>query len=407
MRIAYDLRRIANLGIGRYMKALVESVVRLAPQHEYVFIMAPGTEHLIETTIPATRVIARSRYYSISEQFELPTLLRKHSVDLLHAPHFVVPVKKTCPTIVTIHDVIHMVYPRDIRSPIGRVYASLMMKCAVKVADKIVTISEYSRDDIIRFVSADPAKISIIPPILSDNIRQVRDPASLNSIRSRYGIARQYIPYVGIFRERKNHAGLLRAFAKLVQLGYDLDLVISGPVDQGKAILSDLAQKLGIDDRLKFAGFVPDSDLPGLLSGAAIYACPSLYEGFGYTPLEAMACGVPVVCHRGTSLPEVCGEAAVYADATDPDQFADALRKVLDDSDLRARMVRLGFQNVQRFSHETSAIATLKLYSELLGLPLTSISSQPHDVNDITRANQTGDGLTDLGRATDTAHQFD
>lgn len=375
MRIAYDLRRIANLGIGQYMKALVKSVARLAPHNEYLLIMAPGTEHLLEIPASAKLMIARSGYYSVSEQFELPKLLRKYSVDLLHAPHFVVPLRKTCPTIVTIHDVIHLVYPKDIRSPIGRVYANLMMKGAVKVADKVITVSEYSKQEIIRLTSVDPAKIKVVHAFLPENIRQVGDLVSLNAISSRYGIERPYILYLGIFHERKNHAGLLRAFAELARGGYDLDLVISGPVDKGKAALSALAEELGISARLKFAGFVPDRDLPGLLSGAAIYACPSLYEGFGLTPLEAMACGVPVVCHGGTSLPEVCGEAALYSDAREPEQFAGALRKVLDDPELRGRMVQLGFQNVQRFSNEASAKATLTLYGELLGVPLTPDSA--------------------------------
>jgi len=141
--------------------------------------------------------------------------------------------------------------------------------------------------------------------------------------------------------------------------------VISGPVAEGKAKLTELGRKLGVADRLVFPGFVPDQEMPALYSGASVYACPSLYEGFGLTPLEAMTCGVPVVCHNGTSLPEVCGEAALFSDARHPGMFAEALRRALEDSALRLQLIKLGYENVRRFSHAHSAQATLGLYCEL------------------------------------------
>ena len=368
MKIAYDLRRIASVGIGRYMKTLVEAVAKIAPQHEYVLIMAPGTDRLLQTPESLQRIYARSRYYSISEQFELPRLLRKHHIDVLHAPHFVVPLMKSCPTIVTIHDAIHLVYPKDIASPIGRIYARWMMGHAARIADKIITISEHSKQDLIRLVGADERKISVIPAFLDPNIQPVREAETLEFVRRRYGIHKEYILYMGIFRERKNHIGLIRAFARLILQGHDLELVISGPVEEGNAILSKQAHELGVLDRIVFAGFIDEKDMSGLYSGAAVYACPSLYEGFGVTPLEAMACGTPVVCHHGTSLPEVCGSAALYSDATQPEQFALALDQALSDTKMRSRMTTLGLANAQRFSVYHTATATLNLYSQLQGI---------------------------------------
>lgn len=365
MKIAYDLRRIANLGVGRYMKTLVEAIVQVAPQHEYVLIMAPGTDKLLQTPDSVQRIYARSKYYSISEQFELPWLLRKLHVDVLHAPHFVVPLHKSCATIVTIHDVIHMIYPKDIDSLIGRVYARWMMKGAAHVADRIITVSEYSRQDLVRIMGVDSGKITVIPPFLDPGIQPVLDPGHLDAIRSHYGISKSFILYMGIFRERKNHAGLLKAFALLIQQGHDLELVISGPVKQGKANLSELARNLGILDRVVFAGFIDEKDMSGLYSAAAVYACPSLYEGFGFTPLEAMVCGTPVVCHHGTSLPEVCGSAALYSDARQPELFAQALNQAISDPHQRTRMTQLGFENVLRFSVDHTASATLDLYNQL------------------------------------------
>ncbi|MGA2847835.1 MAG: glycosyltransferase family 1 protein [Terracidiphilus sp.] len=365
MKIAYDLRRIANPGIGRYMKTLVEATVEISPEHEYLLIMAPGTDHLLNTYSSVERIYARSRYYSISEQVELPMLLRNHGVDILHAPHFVVPVIKTCMTVATLHDAIHLVYPKDIASPVGRVYARRMIQIATKIADRVITVSEYSKADLIRLLGADPSKITVIPPFLQAEISTVTGRDEIDSVRKRYGISRDYILYMGIFKQRKNHVGLLKAFAELIRQNLDLELVISGPIEEGRTRLSKIAEDLNITDRLVFSGFVREEDMAALYSGAAVYACPSLYEGFGFTPLEAMACGVPVVCHNGTSLPEVCGEAALYSDARQPNQFAEALRRALEDSELRVRLTRLGYENARRFSTTRSAAATMKLYLEM------------------------------------------
>jgi glycosyltransferase involved in cell wall biosynthesis len=347
------------------METLVESVVEAAPHHEYLLIMPQGSKHLAQLPERVQRVYARSDYYSISEQFELHSLLKKHKVDLLHSPHFVVPLRKICATVCTIHDVIHLVYPQDIKSPVGRIYARWMMKAALRVSDKIITDSEYSKQDIISRAGGDPEKISVIFPFLAKGFSRVSDPAILQAVRDRYGIRRNYILYTGILRERKNHIGLLRAFAKLIAQGHDLDLVISGPIDPTENGLNGMAKELGLEERVVIAGFVPEAEISALYSGATIYACPSLYEGFGFTPLEAMACGAPVVCHNGTSLPEVCGDAALYSDARNPDEFARSLARVLEDSELREAMVERGFKNIQRYTARDSVDATLTLYSAL------------------------------------------
>jgi glycosyltransferase involved in cell wall biosynthesis len=366
------VRRIANPGIGRYMKRLVKAMAQLAPEHEYVVIMAPDTHHLLDTDSSVRRLNARSKYYSISEQFEIPALLRKHDIDILHAPHFVIPAKKACTTVVTIHDAIHLAYPQDIDSRAGRLYASWMMRLATTVADRVITVSEHSKQDLIRFLGTDPAKITVIPAFIPEALAPVKDPATIATVRNRYGINRDYILYNGIYKQRKNHAGLILAFAELIRAGLDLDLAISGPIGDGKARLSQLGGERGIADRLVFPGFVPDEDMPALYCGASLYACPSLYEGFGLTPLEAMACGVPVVCHNGTSLPEVCGNAALFSDARQPEMFAEALRRALEDSTLRAELTKLGYENLRRFSHERSAEATMDLYLELHSSPSCS-----------------------------------
>src|SRR5262249_15230589 len=152
----------------------------------------------------------------------------------------------------------------------------------------------------------------------------------------------------------KNHAGLLHAFHDFARDGYRAKLVIAGPIGEGEVELRRLAVDLGIAGKIILTGHVPDSDLPALYSGSRLYACPSLYEGFGFTVLEAMACGVPVVCSTATSLPEVAGDAALYADPQEPREFADALGRAFANDDLRKQLIENGFKNCARFGWESA-----------------------------------------------------
>jgi len=365
MKIAFDLRRIKNPGIGRYMKCLVEAVVESAPEHDYLLILPPGEEEAVVCTGTNVEKITPSlKYYSLREQVDLPRILRRKKIDLLHSPHFNIPLIRVCPTVVTIHDVIYLACREDLPSFVGRMYYRAMMAAAVRRADRIITDSEYSKRDIQRFFKAEDDRLDVIYPGVDQSIRKNVDSVKLCEVKSRLGIVSPYLIYTGIYKLRKNHAGLLRAFKTFVDRGGDAQLVIAGPMEDGSEMLRRLAQDLGVADRVVFTGFVEDGDLPALYSGASVYACPSLYEGFGFTVLEAMACGVPVVCSRETSLPEVAGSAALYADARNPQEFGNALYQVFRDQALRAMLVNKGTNNLQRFQWKHAAEQTLAVYEK-------------------------------------------
>ena len=365
MKIAFDLRRIKNPGIGRYMKCLVEAVVESAPEHDYLLILPPGEEEAVVCTGTNVEKITPSlKYYSLREQVDLPRILRRKKIDLLHSPHFNIPLIRVCPTVVTIHDVIYLACREDLPSFVGRMYYRAMMAAAVRRADRIITDSEYSKRDIQRFFKAEDDRLDVIYPGVDQSIRKNVDSVKLCEVKSRLGIVSPYLIYTGIYKLRKNHAGLLRAFKIFVDRGGDAQLVIAGPMEDGEEMLRRLAQDLGVADRVVFTGFVEDGDLPALYSGASVYACPSLYEGFGFTVLEAMACGVPVVCSRETSLPEVAGSAALYADARNPQEFGNALYQVFRDQALRAMLVNKGTNNLQRFQWKHAAEQTLAVYEK-------------------------------------------
>ncbi len=369
-KIAFDLRRIKNPGIGRYMKCLVEALLAREPEHEYLLIMPPGMEEMIVVSgTHAEKLSTKLKYYSIREQLELPKILRAHRIDLLHSPHFMLPLRRACPSVVTIHDVIYLACKQDLPSRLGRLYYRGMMAAAVRAADRIITDSEFSKQDIMRRLKVRSSRIDVIYPAVGSEFRKVTDERRLQEVRSRYGISGEYILYTGILKPRKNHAGLLCAFRHLLDAGGDAQLVIAGPKDEAETELRRLAEDLGLAAKVIFTGFVEECDLPALYSAARLYACPSLYEGFGFTVLEAMACGVPVVCSSETSLPEVAGDAALYADARSPEQFGRALGQAWHDGKLRSSLVQSGHKNLQRFGWDRAAAQTLAVYHQVLGVP--------------------------------------
>jgi len=369
MKIAFDLRRIGNPGIGRYMKCLAEAVIAQAPENEYLLILPPGGDALVDAP-GAKKICSPVKYYSLREQAELPRILSRYKVDLLHSPHFLLPLLRPCPSVATIHDVIYLACPQDLPSRAGRLYYRAMMNACSRMATRIITDSEHSKAEIVSYLRADAERIDVIYPGVDPVFAPVTDAVQLAGLRSRFGIDREYILCVGIYKPRKNHAGLLRAFQRCVANGIQAQLVIAGPMAEGEAVLRRLAAELGVAERVVFTGFVNDADLCALYSAARVCACQSLYEGFGFTVLEAMACGAPVVCSRATSLPEVAGKEALYFDPHDPDEMAGRLVHVFSDDALRDSLIEQGRQNLQRFNWAETARLTLAVYHQALQLPL-------------------------------------
>jgi glycosyltransferase involved in cell wall biosynthesis len=362
MRIALDLRRIHNPGIGRYMRCLVEAMLAQESGHEFLLILPPDSPDATPPSPRAERISCTSKYYSLREQIELPRILRRHGADLLHSPHFVIPLASACPAIVTIHDAIYIACAEDLPSRLGRAYYRRMMTAAARRSVRVLTVSNFSKSDIVRRLDIDLEKIEVIHSGVSPAFQRITDSARLKQVRRKYSIDGEFILYVGIYKPRKNHAGLLRAFQKLTATGLAAQLVIAGPLGRGETELKRLARELDLEERLRFTGLVDDVELAALYSAARVYACPSLYEGFGFTVVEAMACGTPVVCSRETSLPEIAGEAALYADARNAEEFAGALFRAFFDEKLRAELIQKGYENCRRFSWDHAAAQTLDAY---------------------------------------------
>jgi glycosyltransferase involved in cell wall biosynthesis len=316
------------------------------------------------------------------EQHVFPHTARQMGADLLHVPYFATPLHQPLPTVVTIHDMIPFRLPVYMTSGAVRIYQSLVSR-ASRRATRIITVSEYSRQEIQELLGIPKECIQVVLEAAGEQFRPCDDPQALAEARQRYGLEPRYVLYVGGFDERKNVQGLVQAFAHLLADGADdsalgsadggagvpLQLMIAGDTSRlGGTTYPDwrpLAQKLGVMERIR-TGLVTDADLPLLYSGAAVYVFPSLYEGFGLNPLEAMACGAPVVCSDRTALPEVVGDAAILVDPTEPAAIAAALKRVLRDTGLQAQLRARGLERAARFSWERAAHETRAVFHDAL-----------------------------------------
>src|ERR1700746_1688015 len=176
MKIAFDLRRIGNPGIGRYMRCLVEAILSFRTTHQHLLIMAPPAGDVIDFPTRGVEILTSSaKYYSLREQIELPRILRRHKIDVLHSPHFLLPLVCPCPAVVTVHDVIYLACREDLPSRLGRLFYHAMMAAAVRLAKRVITDSEFSKTDIVRYLGADPAKIEVIYPGVSRNFWPTTD----------------------------------------------------------------------------------------------------------------------------------------------------------------------------------------------------------------------------------------
>jgi glycosyltransferase involved in cell wall biosynthesis len=302
------------------------------------------------------------------EQWTGPASALKAGVDLMHVPHFAPPLLPRTPTIVTIHDVIPQRLPLYRAGGKLAAYMQLVARAA-RNATMIIAVSQHAKQDIIDVLHIPAERIRVIYEAAGDELRPVRDPALLEETRVKYGIGKNYIFYLGGLDQRKNVPRLVQAFAQLFRKleQPDLQLFISGNPDKRGALFPDprpVAEELGVADKVLFR-FVEDEDKAAIYSGARLFVFPSLYEGFGLDPLEAMSCGAPVVCSNRTSLPEVVGDAAISVDPENTEALVEAMYRVLTNETLRAELCERSLQQSARFSWRKTASETLAVYEEV------------------------------------------
>lgn len=291
--------------------------------------------------------------------------------DLLFVPSHVLPLAHPAKCVVTVHDLGYHYYP-EAHTLSQNVYLRWSTRYNARSAVRVLSDSQATRRDLVAFYGIPEEKIRVVYPGRDETLAPVTDRTLVDAACARHGVTSPYLLYVGTLHPRKNLVRLVQAFASLLRSEEsggtgpysDLQLVLAGQKGWFYDEIFAQVRKLDLEDRVLFPGYVPDDDLPALLSGALAFVFPSLYEGFGLPVLEAMACGVPVICSDASSLPEVAGEAARLVDPLDSGAWAQAMRQVATDQDLRRTLVERGFEQVQRFSWRQTAQETLRILEE-------------------------------------------
>jgi glycosyltransferase involved in cell wall biosynthesis len=369
MKIAFDARKLHDFGIGTYIRNLVHELAELDPTTEYVLFARPGDLDEVAGLGVNVRGVAESaRPYSLGEQLRLPLAAWRARADLFHAPHYVLPPFVAGPTVVTIHDCIHLRFPQYLPSRAAWLYAHAMIRLAARKATRILTVSEASKRDILHYTGARTEKVVVIPNGLDARFATPPDDDALERVRQRFDLGHPFVLYVGNIKPHKNLERLIEAFA-LARAGGpdDLRLVLIGDEISKYPTLRQSVHRHRLDKHVRYFGFQPAATLVAFYRLARAFVFPSLYEGFGLPPLEAMANLTPVVTSNLSSLPEVVGDAAVLVDPYDSQSIADGIRRAVTDEPLRRTLIERGRLRAQAFSWRRAAEQTLAVYHEALG----------------------------------------
>jgi glycosyltransferase involved in cell wall biosynthesis len=368
VRISIDARKLHDFGIGTYVRNLLLHLSRIDRDTEYVLLCSPDDRGVVASLGENFRAVCEpAGAYSIREQISIPFRVRRAQVDLFHAPHYVLPALTPSRTIVTIHDCIHLMFPQYLPNRLGHAYARASLWTAAHKSDRILTVSEASKRDILRFFNVRPEKIVVIPNAIDERFAIEPDEEHIVRTRERYQLNDQFVLYAGNIKPHKNLERLIEAFHRVRVRGLDhLKLLIIGDEIFKLQTLRRAVHRHKLHTHVRFLGFVPQETLAVLYRLASVFVFPSLYEGFGLPPLEAMASGTPVVTSNVSSLPEVVGDAALLVDPYDPEAIADGMMRALTDDELRADLRRRGFARAQAYSWDRSVRQIHDIYREVV-----------------------------------------
>jgi glycosyltransferase involved in cell wall biosynthesis len=372
VRIAIDVRKYNDFGIGTYIRNLVHHLALIDQDTEYVLLCRPQDHARLKVASPNFRtVVEPAPPYSISEQVRIPmTLLREH-IDLFHAPHYVLPPAIHCRSVVTIHDCIHLMFPQYLPNRAAHAYAKLQMWTAAHRSDRVLTVSEASKLDILRRFRVPADKITVVYNAIDERLSLEPTDEDVERVSVRYQLKDPFALYVGNIRPHKNLERLIEAFYQLRrESAFEaLKLVIIGDEISKYQGLRRAVHVHKLHKHVRFLGFVPLETLSVLYQLASVFVFPSLYEGFGLPPLEAMYYGTPVVTSNVSSLPEVVADAAMLVDPYSSESIADGMRRVLTDEHLRAFLRERGMARAREFSWEQSARRIREVYGEVMERP--------------------------------------
>ncbi len=377
MRIAVDAHAIGRHLTGNevYVRSLLREFATLDTESEFIaYVSEEGADRLVPRRF-RTRHVASDPYIRLG--WDLSRRLSEDQPDLIHV-QYTAPLGTRTPVVVTVHDVSFIENP-EYFPPVRRAMLRLNVARTVKLASRIITVSEFSRDAILRTYPVAPDKVRVIPNAASSEFRVVSRGRATQAIQERFGITAPFVFSVGDLQPRKNHIGLIAAFAGMVAAHPELEhhLVIAGQNTWFTPRVHAAAQASGLADRIHFTGFVSDADLVQFYNACDCFVFPSFYEGFGLPILEAMACGRAVACSNTSAMPEVAEGAGLLFDPRNPTSIARAVADILLDTELRERIESRGLQRAAHFNWRKSARATLDVYREVVAERAGSVGVTP------------------------------
>ena len=368
MRIGIDARKLHDFGIGTYIRNLLRELARMDRDTEYVILSRPDDAMAVRALGENFRPVAEtSGNYSFAEQVRIPLALKREKVDIFHAPHYVLPPLIRCPSVVTIHDCIHLMFPQYLPNRWSLAYARTSITLAARRATRVLTVSESSKRDIQRLVDIPPGKVDVIYNSYEPRFAVAPDAETVHRVRERYQLQSEFVLYAGNVKPHKNLERLIEAFHIVRGRGLDhLKLILIGDEISRYTALRRAVHRHQLHNYVRFLGYMPEDTLAVMYRLAGVFVFPSLYEGFGLPPLEAMASGTPVVTSNVSSLPEVAGGAAVLVDPYSAEAIADGMYRVLTDNALRADLSRRGPLRASQFSWESSVRRVREIYGQVL-----------------------------------------
>ena len=373
-KIGLDARKLQDFGIGTYIRNLVRAIAELdtaAQGLRFSLLVRPEDREQLADLPPNFELAVESApVYSVRELITLSWQLWRQRLDLYHATHYVLPAALSPRVVVTIHDIIHLLYPEFLPNRLAFLYARRMIHRSLTRGDRIIAVSQNTRSDLMEHFEVDGRKIEVIYNGVEDVFRRRLPEAEIERWLHSLGIKRPYLLFVGNPKPHKNLDTVVQAYARArVEAPFDAPLLCVGNRSGSEFKIRQRAEHLGIGDQVRLLGHVAQEALPAIYQGATLFLYPTLYEGFGLPVIEAMASGVAVVTSNTSALKEIAQGFAHLVDPLDIPGMAKAIAQCMSDSEHRAALARLGQRRARDFRWDQTARRTLDVYLSVLGAP--------------------------------------
>lgn len=375
MRIGIEAQRLFRKkkhGMDIVALELIKALQKLDTGHEFVVFVRPDTDDRVITPSADFEIVrVKGSPYPVWEQFMLPPIVKKYGIDVLHCTANTAPLNSSAPIITTLHDIIYLeklnLTQGSMYQRIGNLYRRWNVPRTVKKSKVITTVSNFERQRILDHFDLPEEKVVTVYNAVGSHFKKITDPTELERVKLKYNLPDEYLFFLGNTDPKKNVRGVLAALAILKQQG-KLRLPIVMP-DLDSLYLNQLLSDLKAPDLandIVLCGYIPNIEIPAVYSSAVLFLYPSLRESFGIPLLEAMACGVPVVTSNSSPMTEVAGNAALYAEAANPESIAENIDMLLNNEQYRQQLVALGKERIKLFSWENTASQMLTLYEKIV-----------------------------------------